>query len=107
MLPLSRVFIKGSDRGYFGRTLAGRPDGTDKARARTPGPYSSETAKPPAPPIKPSAPSPRSALGPSALGPSAPGPSAPGLPSTAPAPASVGGSSSRLSDFNYLNSTGE
>src|ERR1700730_11397669 len=34
MLPLSRAFIKGSDRGYFGRTLAGRPDGTDKARAR-------------------------------------------------------------------------
>src|ERR1700730_16051865 len=117
----------------------------------TPGLYSSETAKPPAPPsmrkppqmpklpetvapkqpmapamgrqqrralglgddvgpgvMKPSAPSPRSAPGPSrpsALGPSAPGPSAPGLPNTAPAPASVGGSS-RISDFNYLNSTG-
>lgn len=108
----------------------------------TPGLYSSETAKPPAPPsmpkppqmpklpetvapkttdgtgegqqqrralglgddggpgvIKPSAPSPRSAPGPSA-----PKPSAPGLPNTAPAPASVGGSS-RISDFDYLNST--
>jgi hypothetical protein len=61
----------------------------------SPGPYSNETSSPPAPPIKTSAPSPRSAAG----------PSAPGLPNTAPAPASVGGSS-RLSDFNYLNSTG-
>jgi len=31
--------MKGSDRGYFGRTLAGRSGGADKARARISPPW--------------------------------------------------------------------